>query len=86
MTVDTGISVDEVLARHHCSGYSSSHHEDMQAIQPAVTNEINSLRRGDIPMVHECDDKGYFYFLFNSIIMLRYLHLIFLLIFNYSIS
>ena len=61
MTVESSTSVDEVLTRHRCPGHSSNTHEDMQAIQPAVTNEITPLRRGDIPMVHECDDKGEFY-------------------------
>ncbi|PSN35512.1 Thrombospondin-4 [Blattella germanica] len=53
LEVDSG-TLSSVLNRNNCP----TNHLQMQAIEPEVTtNEINSIRRGDIPVIHDCDER-----------------------------
>ncbi|PNF41377.1 hypothetical protein B7P43_G14433 [Cryptotermes secundus] len=54
LEVDSG-SLGSVLNRNNCP---SQQLQQMQAIEPVVaSNEINGIRRGDIPVIHDCDER-----------------------------
>lgn len=51
MDIDFSASLERILDKNNCLD------SEMQAQQPSV-NDIPAYRRGDIPVFHDCDDRG----------------------------
>ncbi|XP_059474504.1 cartilage oligomeric matrix protein [Neocloeon triangulifer] len=53
MAIHTETSVDSVLSKMHCT----SQHEKMQGDEVLPGNSVYTYRRGDIPLMHEIEEK-----------------------------